>query len=113
MTSRYRVVACAWSVSSACGLTSPRKTSEPSASHAPKSYALDGSAMAISPIVIVYVVGGLTGAEFDSFSHWLASAALCLVVAIPFSLYGLAFALLFRSETAVSAASGFLVIFAF
>jgi len=69
--------------------------------------------MAISPIVIVYVAGALTGAGFDSFSHWLASAALCLVVAIPFSLYGLAFALLFRSETAVSAASGFLVIFAF
>lgn len=69
--------------------------------------------MAVSPIVIVYVVGAFTGAEFDSFGHWLASAALCLVVAIPFSLYGLAFALLFRSETAVSAASGFLVIFAF
>ncbi|MDN5742463.1 MAG: ABC transporter permease [Yaniella sp.] len=69
--------------------------------------------MAISPIVIVYIVGAFTGAQFDSFGHWLSSAALCLVVAIPFSLYGLAFALLFRSETAVSAASGFLVIFAF
>src|SRR5699024_12424099 len=55
----------------------------------------------------------LTGATFESFVHWVASAALCLVVAIPFSLYGLAFAVLFRSETAVSAASGFLVIFAF
>lgn len=69
--------------------------------------------MAISPILIVYVVGAATGAQFDSLGHWLASAALCLVVAIPFSLYGLAFALLFRSETAVSAASGFLVLFAF
>lgn len=69
--------------------------------------------MAISPIVIVYLAGAVTGAEFDSIWHWLASAALCLVVAIPFSLYGLAFALLFRSETAVSAASGFLVLFAF
>src|SRR5699024_6188850 len=69
--------------------------------------------MAISPILIVYIVGAFTGAQFDSFGHWLSSAALCLVVAIPFSLYGLAFALLFRSETAVSAASGFLVIFAF
>src|SRR5699024_8150557 len=26
--------------------------------------------MAISPIVIVYVAGALTGAGFDSFSHW-------------------------------------------
>src|SRR5699024_10544035 len=69
--------------------------------------------MAISPIVIVYVAGALTGAGFDSFSHWLASAALCLVVAIPLSLSGLAFPLLFRSASAASAASGFLVIFAF
>ncbi|GAA2045319.1 ABC transporter permease [Yaniella flava] len=69
--------------------------------------------MAVSPILIVYVVGAFTGAEFDSLGHWFSSAALCLVVAIPFSLYGLAFALLFRSETAVSAASGFLVIFGF
>ena len=69
--------------------------------------------MAISPIVIVYVVGAFTGASFDSFGHWITSAALCLVVAVPFSLYGLAFALLFRSESAVSAASGLLVLFAF
>ena len=69
--------------------------------------------MAISPIVLVYIAGAVTGARFDSIWHWLGSAALCLVVAIPFSLYGLAFALLFRSETAVSAASGFLVLFGF
>src|SRR5690625_3012470 len=69
--------------------------------------------MAISPIVVVYLVGAFTGATFDSFYHWVSSAALCLLVAVPFSLYGLAFALLFRSETAVSAASGFLVLFAF
>lgn len=74
---------------------------------------LMGLLMAISPIAVVYIVGAITGAEFDSFYHWLSSAALCVVVAIPFSLYGLAFALLFRSETAVSAASGFLVLFAF
>ena len=69
--------------------------------------------MAISPILVVYVVGAISGARFDSAAHWLGSAALSLVVAIPFSLYGLALALLFRSETAVSAASGFLVIFGF
>lgn len=69
--------------------------------------------MAISPILVVYIVGLMSGAQFDSFGHWIGSAALSLVVAIPFSLYGLALALLFRSETAVSAASGFLVIFGF
>lgn len=69
--------------------------------------------MAIAPILIVYVVGALTGAAFDSLWHWIVSGLLCLAVAIPFSLYGLAFALLFRSETAVSAASGLLVLFAF
>lgn len=69
--------------------------------------------MAVSPVVIVYVVGAFTGASFDTFGHWMFSGLLCLAVAIPFSLYGLAFALLFRSETAVSAASGFLVVFAF
>ena len=69
--------------------------------------------MAISPILVVYIVGAFTGAAFDSPAHWIGSAALSLVVAIPFSLYGLALALLFRSETAVSAASGFLVIFGF
>jgi len=74
---------------------------------------LMGLLMAISPIAVVYIVGAITEAEFDSLSHWLSSAALCVAVAIPFSLYGLAFALLFRSETAVSAASGFLVLFAF
>src|SRR5690625_4173181 len=69
--------------------------------------------MAVSPVLIVYLVGAFTGAQFDSFFHWISSAALCVAVAIPLSLYGLAFALLFRSETAVSAASGFLVIFGF
>lgn len=69
--------------------------------------------MAVSPILVVYLVGAFTGAQFDSLWHWISSALLCVAVAIPFSLYGLAFALLFRSETAVSAASGFLVIFGF
>lgn len=69
--------------------------------------------MAITPIVLVYLAGLVTGAELDSVGLWLSSAALVLLVAVPFSLYGLAFALLFRSETAVSAASGFLVIFGF
>src|SRR5699024_12658181 len=67
----------------------------------------------LCPSFFAAVAAPVPGAGFDSFSHWLASPALCLVVSIPFSLYGLAFALLFRSETAVRAASGFLVIFAF
>lgn len=69
--------------------------------------------MAVSPILVVYIAGAVTGAQFDSFYHWISSAALCVLVAVPFSLYGLACALAFRSETAVSAASGFLVLFGF
>ena len=44
---------------------------------------------------------------------WPASGTLALLGAIPFALYGLAAALLFRSEAAVSAASGILVVLAF
>src|SRR5699024_12581387 len=63
--------------------------------------------------LVVVFAGECLYAQLDTCGYWLSTAALCLLVAIPFSLYGLAFALLFRSETAVSAASGFLVIFAF
>lgn len=83
----------------------------------PPAYMLGKTLMAVliavTPIVLVYLAGAVTGARFDTLTLWLSSGALVLLVAVPFSLYGLAFALLFRSETAVSAASGFLVIFAF
>ncbi|MGO1591332.1 MAG: ABC transporter permease [Ancrocorticia sp.] len=69
--------------------------------------------IAIMPILVVFALGLVTGAEMDGTWRWFATAGLTLLVALPFALYGLAAALLFRSETAVSAASGFLVVFAF
>ena len=70
-------------------------------------------AMSVLPIVVVYTVGFFTGAEMDSAATWFSSAGLTLIGALPFAFYGLAAALLFRSEAAVSAASGLLVVLAF
>lgn len=70
-------------------------------------------AMAVIPIVTVFIVGVATGAELDGVGRWFAVGGLCLLVALPFAFYGLGIALIFRSETAVSAASGILVILAF
>jgi ABC-2 type transport system permease protein len=69
--------------------------------------------MAVLPIVVVFTAGALTGASFDEPWMWFASGGLALLGSVPFALYGLAAALLFRSETAVSAASGLLVVLAF
>jgi ABC-2 type transport system permease protein len=69
--------------------------------------------VAVLPVALVYAVGALTGAEMDSVWRWAASAGLTLLAAVPFAFYGLAAALLFRSEAAVSAASGLLVVFGF
>ena len=72
-------------------------------------------AVAVSalPILLVLTVGALTGAEYDEAWRWAATGAIALICAAPFALFGLAAALLFRSEAAVSAASGMLVVFAF
>ncbi|MGO1545625.1 MAG: ABC transporter permease [Gulosibacter sp.] len=69
-------------------------------------------ALAILPILAVYIVGGLMDAEMDAWI-WPATGALILVGGIVFALYGLAFGLMFRSESAVSAASGLVVILMF
>lgn len=70
-------------------------------------------AVAMLPILVNHAVGAIVGASFDETWMWPASIALSLVVALPFALYGLAVAMLFRSEAAVSAASGMLVVFSF
>ncbi|MGD6979819.1 MULTISPECIES: ABC transporter permease [Citricoccus] len=69
--------------------------------------------MAVLPIIVVFTAGALTGAAFDQPWMWFASGGLALLGSIPFALYGLGAALLFRSEAAVSAASGLLVVLAF
>lgn len=69
-------------------------------------------AMAVLPVVLVMTVGRLTGAELPGW-RWLASAAIVVVGSTMFACYGLAAGLLFRSETAVSVASGLLVVLSF
>lgn len=64
------------------------------------------------PIGLIFVLGVFTGASGDS-SSWILSAVAVLIGAAVFSVYGLVFGLAFRSEAAVGAASGSLVILAF
>ncbi len=64
------------------------------------------------PVGLIYLLGLLTGAE-GSPTAWAMSAVLVLVGAGVFAIYGLGVGLAFRSEAAVSAASGLLVIMAF
>jgi ABC-2 type transport system permease protein len=65
--------------------------------------------IAALPIALVYAIGALTGAAAPP-AVWLVSALVLLAGATMFALYGLSFGLAFRSEAAVSAASGSLVI---
>ena len=68
--------------------------------------------VAAVPIVLVYAIGAATGAKAP-LSVWLISAAILLVGATTFALYGLSFGLGFRSEAATAAAGGSLVILGF
>jgi ABC-2 type transport system permease protein len=68
--------------------------------------------IAALPIALVYAIGALTGAVAP-LAVWIVSAVVLLAGATMFALYGLSFGLAFRSEAAVSAAGGSLVILAF
>ena len=68
--------------------------------------------VAIIPITLVYVLGLATG-SVGTLTAWLGSVTILVVGAVLFSLYGLIFGLAFRSEAAVSAASGSLVVLGF
>ena len=68
--------------------------------------------IACLPIGATFLLGILTTAQFDTPGIWLASAGLCLVGVFPFAFFGLAVALALRSETAVSIASGVVVLLA-
>jgi ABC-2 type transport system permease protein len=80
------------------------------------SYVVLKSAVALViaaiPIALVFTLGGFTGAEGTP-SAWIGSALILIAGAGMFSLYGLIFGLAFRSEAAVGAAGGSLVILAF
>ncbi|GGO66789.1 hypothetical protein GCM10010910_27030 [Microbacterium nanhaiense] len=71
-----------------------------------------GFVIAIIPVVAIFVIGALTGAEAEP-HVWILSGVLVLVGAAVFSFFGLLAGLLFRSEGAVGAASGSLVILGF
>lgn len=68
--------------------------------------------IAMVPVALIYLLGMLTSVE-GSATAWAVSAVLVLLGAGVFAVYGLAVGLAFRSEAAVSAASGLLVIMAF
>ncbi len=68
--------------------------------------------VAAIPILAIYLLGLFTDAE-GSATAWVLSAVIVLAGAVVFALYGLVFGLAFRSEAAVGAASGSLVILAF
>ncbi|MGI9606537.1 MAG: ABC transporter permease [Acidimicrobiales bacterium] len=68
--------------------------------------------VAAGPIAIVYAVGAATGASAP-WHVWVLSAIVLVLGAMTFALYGLSFGLAFRSEAAVSAAAGALVIMSF
>lgn len=68
--------------------------------------------IALIPIGLTFLLGVVTGAEASTRSWVLGGLALA-VGAIVWSLYGLCAGMAFKSEAAVSAASGLLVIFSF
>lgn len=68
--------------------------------------------MAVLPVAVLNVLALVTTAQMPPLT-WLASAALTLLGSVPFALYGLAVGLLFRSDAAVGAASGVVVVLAF
>lgn len=74
--------------------------------------ALVGTVVAALPIAVIYLIGYATKAE-AVWWVWPISAALVLVGALLFSLYGLMVGFLFRSENAVGIAAGMVVIFGF
>ena len=69
--------------------------------------------VAVVPVVIVFLVGLCTTARMDDLLRWLLSGVLAVVLSCVFALYGLAAGLFFRSDAAVGAASGALVVLAF
>lgn len=71
-----------------------------------------GLIVALIPVGLIYVIGYGTGAR-GSAASWVAGLVILLVGAAIFAIYGLIFGLVFRSESAVGAASGSLVILAF
>ena len=75
--------------------------------------AVVGMAVAVVPLLLVFLVGAATSAAMDAGWRWVASGAILILCSAVFALYGLAAGLLFRSDNAVGAASGLLVVLGF
>jgi len=68
--------------------------------------------IAMIPVTLIYLLGLFTSAE-GSATAWAVSAVMVLLGAGVFAVYGLVVGLAFRSEAAVGAANGLLVIMGF
>ena len=68
--------------------------------------------MAVLPVLVLFLVGFFTTSDMP-WSTWILTGVLAVVGSLPFAIYGLAIGLSFRSDAAVGAASGILVIFGF
>lgn len=68
--------------------------------------------VSIIPVTIVFILGAFTGAAAPALS-WIESGVLIVAGASTFALYGLCFGLAFRSEAAMAAAGGSLVVLSF
>lgn len=68
--------------------------------------------MAVLPVLLLNATGFVTAADMPA-GVWVGTALLTILGALPFAIYGLAVGLSLRSDAAVGAASGVLVIFGF
>lgn len=71
-----------------------------------------GAFLAALPVAVIFLIGGLTKAKAEP-SAWIIAVLVILAGSLTFTLYGLAFGLLLRSEAAVSIVSGLTTLFAF
>ncbi|WP_172191143.1 ABC transporter [Actinomyces faecalis] len=69
--------------------------------------------ISVLPVLLIFGAGAATGAQVDSAGRWLASLALAMLPAVPFSVFGLAAGLWVPSRTAVGVASSSVAVFAF
>ncbi|EOM76603.1 ABC transporter permease [Rhodococcus rhodnii] len=69
-------------------------------------------AVAALPVMVVFALGAVTDARASQFG-WVVSALACWLTCIVFAVLGLAVGMTFRTEAAVGAAGGLLVVFAF
>lgn len=84
-----------------------------------KSSGFIGAKVSVALIVaavaaaVVFAVGAATGARADSWLIWALSYLIAVAGSVVFALYGMGVGMGFKSETAISVASGTMVFFAF